>query len=71
MTVDPVTREIAKLAGKIGGEQAALGVSVAFEDSLDWYNGIASRLLCRHAQRSSLPDDPGCLRCAAVAETVP
>jgi tRNA(fMet)-specific endonuclease VapC len=34
MTVHPVTLEIAKLAGKIEGEQAALGVSIAFEDLL-------------------------------------
>jgi tRNA(fMet)-specific endonuclease VapC len=31
MTVHPVTIEIAQLAGRIEGEQAARGVSVAFE----------------------------------------
>jgi tRNA(fMet)-specific endonuclease VapC len=34
MTVHPVTLEIAQLAGRIEGEQAALGVSIAFEDLL-------------------------------------
>lgn len=34
MTVHPVTLEIAQLAGRIEGEQAACGVSVAFEDLL-------------------------------------
>jgi predicted nucleic acid-binding protein len=34
MTVHPVTLEIAQLAGRIEGEQAARGVSVAFEDLL-------------------------------------
>jgi predicted nucleic acid-binding protein len=34
MFVHPVTLEIAQLAGKIEGEQAARGVSIAFEDLL-------------------------------------
>jgi tRNA(fMet)-specific endonuclease VapC len=34
MTVHPVTVEIARLAGKVEGEQAAQGVSIAFEDLL-------------------------------------
>jgi predicted nucleic acid-binding protein len=34
MTVHPVTVEIAQLAGKVEGEQAAQGVSIAFEDLL-------------------------------------
>src|SRR3970040_2276655 len=34
MIVYPVTLEIARLAGKIEGEQAARGVSIAFEDLL-------------------------------------
>jgi len=34
MVVHPVTVEIAELAGRIEGEQAALGVSIAFEDLL-------------------------------------
>jgi tRNA(fMet)-specific endonuclease VapC len=34
MTVHPVTLEIAQLAGRIEGEQAALGISIAFEDLL-------------------------------------
>src|SRR5437660_3987128 len=34
ITVHPVTLEIAQLAGQIEGEQAARGVSVAFEDLL-------------------------------------
>src|SRR2546421_711737 len=34
MTVHPVTLEIAQLAGKVEGEQAARGVSIAFEDLL-------------------------------------
>jgi predicted nucleic acid-binding protein len=34
MTVHPVTLEIAQLAGRIEGEQAAGGVSIAFEDLL-------------------------------------
>ena len=34
MTVHPVTLEIAQLAGKIEGEQAARGISIAFEDLL-------------------------------------
>ncbi len=34
MTVHPVTLEIAQLAGKVEGEQAALGISIAFEDLL-------------------------------------
>ena len=34
MLVHPVTLEIAQLAGKIEGEQAARGVSIAFEDLL-------------------------------------
>jgi tRNA(fMet)-specific endonuclease VapC len=34
MVVHPVTLEIAQLAGRIEGEQAARGVSIAFEDLL-------------------------------------
>lgn len=34
LTVYPITLEIAKLAGKIEGEQAARGVSISFEDLL-------------------------------------
>jgi tRNA(fMet)-specific endonuclease VapC len=34
MAVHPVTAEIAELAGRIEGEQAARGVSIAFEDLL-------------------------------------
>ena len=34
LTVYPVTLEIAQLAGKVEGEQAARGVSIAFEDLL-------------------------------------
>lgn len=34
MVVYPVTLEIAQLAGKIEGEQAARGINVAFEDLL-------------------------------------
>jgi tRNA(fMet)-specific endonuclease VapC len=34
MVVHPVTVEIAELAGRIEGEQAAHGVSIAFEDLL-------------------------------------
>jgi tRNA(fMet)-specific endonuclease VapC len=34
MTVHPVTIEIAQLAGRVEGEQAARGVSIAFEDLL-------------------------------------
>jgi len=34
MTVHPVTLEIAQLAGRIEGEQAALGISIPFEDLL-------------------------------------
>jgi tRNA(fMet)-specific endonuclease VapC len=34
MAVYPLTLEIAQLAGKVEGEQAARGVSVAFEDLL-------------------------------------
>lgn len=32
--VHPVTLEVAKLAGRIEGDQAALGVTIAFEDLL-------------------------------------
>jgi len=32
MIVHPVTLEIAQLAGKIGGEQAAQGIALPFED---------------------------------------
>ena len=32
MVVQPVTLAIARLAGKIEGEQAAMGISIAFED---------------------------------------
>ena len=34
VVVQPVTAEIAELAGRIEGEQAARGVSIAFEDLL-------------------------------------
>jgi tRNA(fMet)-specific endonuclease VapC len=34
MAVVPVSPEIAELAGRIEGEQAALGISIAFEDLL-------------------------------------
>lgn len=34
MAVLPVTAEIAELAGRIEGEQAARGISIAFEDLL-------------------------------------
>ena len=34
MVVHPITLEIAQLAGKVEGEQAARGISIAFEDLL-------------------------------------
>jgi tRNA(fMet)-specific endonuclease VapC len=34
MTVHPITLEIAQLAGRVEGEQAARGISIAFEDLL-------------------------------------
>jgi tRNA(fMet)-specific endonuclease VapC len=34
MAVVPVSAEIAELEGRIEGEQAALGISIAFEDLL-------------------------------------
>ena len=34
MIVHPLTLEIAQLAGKIEGEQAAKGIAIAFEDLL-------------------------------------
>src|SRR5207302_9795845 len=34
LTVHPVTLEIVQLAGKVEGEQAARGISIAFEDLL-------------------------------------
>lgn len=34
MVIHPVTVDIAEIAGQIEGEQAALGVSIAFEDLL-------------------------------------
>jgi tRNA(fMet)-specific endonuclease VapC len=34
LTVHPVTLEIAQLAGKVEGEQAAQGIRIAFEDLL-------------------------------------
>jgi predicted nucleic acid-binding protein len=34
MTVYPITLEIAQLAGRVEGEQAARGISIAFEDLL-------------------------------------
>jgi predicted nucleic acid-binding protein len=34
LAVHPVTLEVAQLAGKIEGEQAAHGISIAFEDLL-------------------------------------
>lgn len=34
MVVHPVTVEIAELAGRIEGQQAAVGISIAFEDLL-------------------------------------
>ena len=34
LTIHPVTLEIAQLAGKVEGEQAARGISIAFEDLL-------------------------------------
>ncbi len=34
LLVQPVTLEIAQLAGRIEGEQAAKGISIAFEDLL-------------------------------------
>jgi tRNA(fMet)-specific endonuclease VapC len=33
VAVHPVTLEVAQLAGKIEGEQAARGINIAFEDS--------------------------------------
>lgn len=41
MVVHPVTADIAELAGRIEGEQAARGVSIAFEDLL-----IGATALC-------------------------
>jgi tRNA(fMet)-specific endonuclease VapC len=40
MAVIPVTAEIAELAGRIEGEQAALGISIAFEDLLIGATGL-------------------------------
>ncbi len=34
MTVYPITLEVAQLAGRVEGEQAARGISIAFEDLL-------------------------------------
>ena len=56
MAVHPVTAEIAELAGRIEGEQAARGVSIAFEDlligatALHLGYGVAT-LNVRHFQR--------------------
>ena len=41
MVVHPITAEIAELAGRIEGEQAGRGVSIAFEDLL-----IGATALC-------------------------
>src|SRR5438477_5389975 len=59
MVVHPVTVEIAELAGRIEGEQAAAGVSIAFEDLLigvtALYLGYAvATLNVRHFQ--NIPD---------------
>ena len=40
LTIYPVTLEIAKLAGKIEGEQAARGVNISFEDLLIGSTGL-------------------------------
>src|SRR6202047_2394116 len=40
LTIYPVTLEIAKLAGKLEGEQAARGVSISFEDLLIGSTGL-------------------------------
>src|SRR5213078_940009 len=59
MVVHPVTVEIAEVAGRIEGEQAARGVSIAFEDLLigatALYLGYAvATLNVRHFQ--NIPD---------------
>lgn len=57
MIIHPVTAEIAELAGRIEGEQAALGISIAFEDLLIGASRAAHRLRCAHAKRPPFSSD--------------
>jgi len=61
MVVHPVTVEIAELAGRIEGEQAALGIRITFEDLLigatALYLGLSG--LCRRdIEHWGLPENP-------------
>ena len=56
--VHPVTLAIARLAGRIEGQQQAIGVQFAFEDLLIGYYSLASRLRSRDAKPSRFPENP-------------
>ena len=51
--VYPLTLEIAQLAGRIEGEQAAVGNIIAFEDLIHRRHGSPSRFRGRDAQPAS------------------
>ncbi len=54
--VHPVTLDIARIAGRIEGQQEATGIPVSVRGFADWGDGVASRLRVatlnlRHFQR--------------------
>jgi tRNA(fMet)-specific endonuclease VapC len=55
--VHPITIEIARRAGRIEGERAAQGVTIAFEDLLIAATALLHWFRCGNLQRSPLPGD--------------
>jgi predicted nucleic acid-binding protein len=60
--VHPVTLAIARLAGRIEGQQGAIGVQFAFEGFADRRDSVASRLRSRDAEPPGFPENPGPFR---------
>lgn len=55
--IQPVTLEIAQLAGKLVGEQAAKGITFPIADLLIGATALHLALWSRNSQRSSLPSN--------------
>jgi hypothetical protein len=70
MAVHPVTAEIAEVAGRIEGEQATRGVSIAFEDLLIWSYRPLARLPSGDCECSALPGHSGPFRCSLLTGPV-
>jgi len=57
MTIHPLTAEIARLAGKLSGQEAERGITLPFEDLLIGADRPTSWLRGGHGERSTLRND--------------